>query len=286
MDIIIEDFIKEDRGKGDITTDVIVPEAHASKAVIVAKADGVLAGQRYAKRVFVLLDKDIRYRELKHDGDRIVRGDLLADISGKSRAILTGERLALNILQRLSGIATLTKHFVDAVAGTGVTILDTRKTAPGLREMEKYAVTMGGGTNHRRDLSEMALIKENHIAIAGSIQEAVKRVREQSRVPIEVEVKNMLELEEALAADVDRIMLDNWNIASVKKAVSFVNKRIPVEVSGNMTIEKAREVARTGIDFISVGAITHSFTALDMTLLQESLRKSDVMEGDSEIVGK
>jgi nicotinate-nucleotide pyrophosphorylase (carboxylating) len=283
---IMEDFINEDRGKGDITTDAIVPAAHASKAVIVAKADGVLAGQRYAKRVFVLLDKDIRYRELKHDGDRIVRGDLLADISGKSRAILTGERLALNILQRLSGIATLTKHFVDAVAGTGVTILDTRKTAPGLREMEKYAVTMGGGTNHRRDLSEMALIKENHIAIAGSIQEAVKRVREQSRVPIEVEVKNMLELEEALAADVDRIMLDNWNIASVKKAVSFVNKRIPVEVSGNMTIEKAREVARTGIDFISVGAITHSFTALDMTLLQESLRKSDVMEGDSEIVGK
>ena len=272
MDIIIEDFIKEDRGDGDITTDSIVPEEHSSKAVIVAKANGVLAGHRYAKLVFALLDKNIQYRELKHDGDEIVRGDLLADVTGKSRAILTGERVALNILQRLSGIATLTKSFVDAVAGTGATILDTRKTTPGLREMEKYAVTMGGGSNHRRDLSEMSLIKENHIAIAGSLQEAVKRVRSQSRVPIEVEVKNMQELQEALAAGVDRIMLDNWNIASIRDAVSFVNKRIPLEASGNMTIEKAREFAQTGIDFISVGAITHSFTSLDMTLLQEGLK--------------
>ena len=272
MDIIIEDFIKEDRGDGDITTDSIVPEGHSSKAVIAAKANGVLAGHRYAKLVFGLLDKNIQYRELKHDGDVIVRGDLLVDITGKSRAILTGERVALNILQRLSGIATLTKSFVDAVAGTGATILDTRKTAPGLREMEKYAVTMGGGSNHRRDLSEMALIKENHIAIAGSIQEAVKRVRSQSRVPIEVEVKNMQELREALATGVDRIMLDNWDIASIRDAVSLVNKRIPLEASGNMTIEKAREVAQRGIDFISVGAITHSFTSLDMTLLQEGLK--------------
>ena len=138
--------------------------------------------------------------------------------------------------------------------------------------MEKYAVTMGGGSNHRRDLSEMSLIKENHIAIAGSLQEAVTRVRSQSRVPIEVEVKNMQELQEALAAGVDRIMLDNWNIASIRDAVSFVNKRIPLEASGNMTIEKAREFAQTGIDFISVGAITHSFTSLDMTLLQEGLK--------------
>jgi nicotinate-nucleotide pyrophosphorylase (carboxylating) len=276
---MIEDFIKEDRGEGDITTDAIVPEDHSSKAVIVAKADGVLAGQRYARRVFGLLDKNIQYRELKHDGDGIVGGDLLADITGKSRAILTGERVALNILQRLSGIATLTKSFVDAVAGTKVIILDTRKTAPGLREMEKYAVTMGGGANHRRDLSEMALIKENHIAIAGSIQEAVKRVQSQSRVAIEVEVKNMQELQEALAARVDRIMLDNWDTASIRDAVSFVKERIPpaqkpplVEASGNMTIEKAREIAQTGIDFISVGAITHSFTSLDMTLLQEELK--------------
>jgi nicotinate-nucleotide pyrophosphorylase (carboxylating) len=286
---IMEDFIKEDRGKGDFTTDAIVPAAHSSKAVIVAKADGVLAGQRYAKRVFGLLDKDIQYRELKHDGDRILRGDLLADISGKSRAILTGERVALNILQRLSGIATFTRSFVDAVAGTGVTILDTRKTAPGLREMEKYAVTMGGGANHRRDLSEMALIKENHIAIAGSIREAVKRVREQSHVPIEVEVKNMQELQEAIAAGIDRIMLDNWDVALIRDAVSFIKVRIPlaqrppqVEVSGNMTIEKARAVAQTGVDFISVGAITHSFTALDMTLLQEGLKKLDVIKGDPE----
>jgi nicotinate-nucleotide pyrophosphorylase (carboxylating) len=293
MGIKLEDFLKEDIGAGDITTDAIVPEHHTSKAIIMAKADGVLAGHRYAREIFTFLDRTIQYQELKRDGEEIITGDLLAAIAGKSRAILTGERVALNILQRLSGIATFTRSFVDAVAGTGVKILDTRKTSPGLREMEKYAVKMGGGHNHRLNLSEMALIKENHIAMAGSIREAVKRVRSKSRVPIEVEVKNMEELEEAMEAGVDRIMLDNWDVESITRVSSLVNKRIPlakkppltkgslakgppsapaVEVSGNMTVEKAKEVATTGIEFISVGAITHSFKSIDMTLLLEGSR--------------
>jgi nicotinate-nucleotide pyrophosphorylase (carboxylating) len=271
MDVRIEAFLKEDIGQGDITTDAIVPEDHSSKAVILAKAEGVVAGHGLAREVFRYLDKDIQYEELKHDGERVIKGDAVAAIAGKSRAILTGERVALNLLQRLSGIATFTRRFVEAVAGTGVKILDTRKTSPGLRSMEKYAVRMGGGFNHRFDLSEMALIKENHIAVAGSITAAVKRVRSQSRVPIEVEVRTMANLKEAVEAGVDRIMLDNWDIASIREAVSLVQKRIPLEVSGNMTVERAREAAKTGVDFISVGALTHSFTALDMTLLQEGL---------------
>jgi nicotinate-nucleotide pyrophosphorylase (carboxylating) len=272
MDKQIEAFLKEDIGTGDVTTDAIVPDDHTSKADIIAKADGVMAGHIFARKVFHALDPNIRYEELKQDGKLITEGDVLAIIKGKSRTILTGERVALNLLQRLSGIATLTRSFVDAVEGTGVKILDTRKTSPGLREMEKYAVRMGGGHNHRLNLSEMALIKENHIAVAGSIREAVKRVRSQSTVPVEVEVKNMEELKEAVEGGVDRIMVDNWDIASIKHAVVFVNKRIPLEVSGNMTVKKAREVAKTGVDFISVGAITHSFTSLDMTLLQEGLQ--------------
>jgi len=272
MDVRIEAFLKEDIGERDVTTEAIVSENHISKAIIQTKADGIVAGHIFAKEIFKFLDLTIQYEELKQDGERVIKGEVVAVIKGKSRAILTGERVALNILQRLSGIATLTKSFVEAVEGTRVKILDTRKTSPGLRSMEKYAVKMGGGYNHRLNLSEMALIKENHIAIARSIKEAVKRVRSQSNVPIEVEVRNMDELKEAMEASVDRIMLDNWDIESIKHAVSLVHKRIPLEVSGNMTVEKAKEVAKTGIDFISVGAITHSFKSLDMTLLQEGLR--------------
>src|SRR4030042_4027721 len=191
MDVRIKDFLKEYIGQGDITTDAIVPEDHSSKAVILAKAEGVVGGHGFAQEVFKALDQDIRYEEIKHDGERVMMGDAVAAIAGKSRAILTGERVALNLLQRLSGIATFTRRFVEAVAGTGVKILDTRKTSPGLRNMEKYAVRMGGGFNNRLDLSEMALIKENHIAVAGSITEAVKRLRARSKVPIWVEVSIM-----------------------------------------------------------------------------------------------
>lgn len=266
---MLEDFLKEDIGEGDITTNAIVPENHTSKAFIQVKANGVVAGHIFVREIFKFLDQDIQYQELKQDGEHVTKGDILATIAGKSRAILTGERVALNILQRLSGIATITRSFVEAVEGTGVKILDTRKTSPGLRSMEKYAVRMGGGYNHRLNLSEMALIKENHIALAGSIKEAVKRVKSQSNAPIEVEVRNMEELREAMDAGVDRIMLDNWEMESIKQAVLLVHKRIPLEVSGNMTTEKAKKVAKTGVDFISVGAITHSFKSLDMTLLQE-----------------
>lgn len=267
----IEEFLIEDIGIEDVTTNSIVPFDHCSSAKIVAKARGVLAGQAYAKEVFAILDKDIIYTEEKKDGDTVQSGDIIAAIQGRTRAILTGERLALNILQRLSGIATLTRSFVDAAAGTKVRILDTRKTTPGMRMMEKYAVTMGGGFNHRGNLTEMALIKENHIAVAGTIRMAVEMVRKASDVPVEVEVRNIKELEEALAAKADRIMLDNWNTASMGSAVAAAGGQVPLEASGDMTVERVREVAATGVDLISVGSLTHSAKALDMSLLHEGV---------------
>lgn len=267
----IKYYLTEDIGTGDITTNAIVPEMHVSRARIVAKENGVIAGQSIAKEVFRELDDTLVYEEWKSDGEHVKKGDIITIVKGKTRAILTGERVALNFLQRLSGIATLTRKFVEAVEGTGVKILDTRKTSPGHREKEKYAVRMGGGYNHRGNLSEMALIKENHIAAAGSIKDAVRKIRDISKVPIEVEVKNMVELEEALKEDVDRIMLDNWDTKEIKAAVLFVNKRIPIEVSGNVNIESIREVAKAGVDFISVGALTHSFKSLDISLLHEGV---------------
>ena len=273
MTLNLKDFLQEDIGIEDVTTNAVVPENHRSRAKIMAKADGIVAGQRFAAAVFQILDKDICYSELKKDGERALRGDTLAVIEGRTRAILSGERVALNILQRLSGIATLTAGFVESVGGSGTKILDTRKTTPGLRKMEKYAVRMGGGYNHRENLTEMALIKENHIAAAGSIKKAVMKVRERVNVPIEVEVKNMMELQEALELHVDRIMLDNWDLESTGKAVSFVDKKVPLEASGNMTMERVHEVAKTGVDFISVGALTHSFPVLDMSLLYEEARQ-------------
>lgn len=268
----IKEFLMEDVGVEDITTNSIVPPEHRSHAKIIAKAAGVLAGQRFARDVFGFFDKDAEYTEIKKDGDLLQPGEPVSTIAGLTRAILTGERVALNILQRLSGTASLTRKFVDAAAGTKARILDTRKTTPGMREMEKYAVRMGGGVNHRRDLTEMALIKENHIAVAGSIPEAVSLIRRTSRVPIEVEVRSMDELKIAVATGVERIMLDNWDTASMKEAVQFVAGRIEIEASGNMTLERVREVAMTGVDFISVGALTHSAGSLDMSLLHEGVK--------------
>jgi nicotinate-nucleotide pyrophosphorylase (carboxylating) len=265
----IEGFLAEDIGAEDITTNSIVPENHTSVAVIVAKEDCIVAGQAYGRIVFHILDPEVVYEELIPDGSRAEKGRIVTRIKAKTRAILTGERVALNIFQRLSGIATTTRRFVHATEGTTAEILDTRKTTPGLRAMEKYAVLTGGGKNHRFDLSEMALIKENHITIAGSITIAVSSIRQRSDVPIEVEVKNMEELEEAVVLSVDRIMLDNWKDTDVAKAVAFVHRRIPIEVSGNMTVERAKVVAHTGIDFISVGSITHSFKSADLSLLIE-----------------
>jgi nicotinate-nucleotide pyrophosphorylase (carboxylating) len=269
MENIINRFLAEDIGAGDVTTNSIVPENHRSRAVIVAKEDCVIAGQEYGQSVFRALDPGVSYEAVAKDGESVTKGSVVTRMEAQTKAILTGERVALNILQRLSGIATATRRFADAVEGTGAVILDTRKTTPGLRAMEKLAVRMGGGSNHRFDLSEMALIKENHITIAGSIGKAVTAIRKKSPVPIEVEVKNMNELVEAVELKVDRIMLDNWKDSDVPDAVGYVRKRIPLEVSGNMTVERARQLAQTGIDYISTGSITHSFTSADLSLLIE-----------------
>jgi nicotinate-nucleotide pyrophosphorylase (carboxylating) len=214
-----------------------------------------------------MLDPDLIYEELAKDGTVATKGTIVSRVGARTRAILTGERVALNIFQRLSGIATATRGFVRAVEGTKVKVLDTRKTSPGMRTMEKYAVLMGGGQNHRFGLYDMALVKENHIAIAGSIGEAVTRIRKRSSVAVEVEVRNMDELRDALQEKVDRIMLDNWKDGDIHDAVSLVGGRIPIEVSGNMTVERASEIARTGIDLISAGSITHSFKSADLSLL-------------------
>ena len=239
-----------------------------SEAVIVAKEDGVIAGQALARAVFQALDSAVVYEETKTDGTFVRSGETVAKMRGKTRAILSGERTALNILQRLSGVATTTKRFADRVAGTKTRILDTRKTTPGMRILEKYAVRMGGGHNHRINLNDMALIKENHVAAAGSIRNAVQRVRQAfpDRL-IEVEVRNMDELEQALQEPVNRIMLDNWSTDDMRRGVALVKGRVELEASGNMSIERVREVAETGVDFISVGAITHSYKALDLSLL-------------------
>ncbi|MCX8110712.1 MAG: carboxylating nicotinate-nucleotide diphosphorylase [Syntrophorhabdaceae bacterium] len=259
-------FLEEDIGEGDRTTQWIVPEDHRSQAIIVAKQDGIIAGHRYAQGIFRVLDNEIEYNEKKADGDLAKKGDAIVEIKGRTRAILTGERVGLNILQRLSGIATLTREYVDAVKGTRAKILDTRKTTPGLREMEKYAVKVGGGENHRMTLSDMVLIKENHITVAGSIREAIRRVKGRGLL-VEVEVKNMEELKEALDEGVDRVLIDNWDVQSTGEAVNFIGGMVPVEASGDMTVERARMVAKEGVDYISVGALTHSFKSMNLSLL-------------------
>lgn len=265
---LIEQYLAEDVDGGDITTDSIIDEQDRSEAVIVAKEDGVMAGHRLARGVFQTLDPEIVYDERKSDGSFVRTGDTVVRIKGKTRAILSGERTALNILQRLSGVATTTRRFVDQIAGTGAKILDTRKTTPGMRVLEKYAVRMGGGDNHRINLNDMALIKENHITAAGSIRKAVQNVRKAfPDRPIEVEVRNMDELEQALGEPVDRIMLDNWSTEEMKKGVVRVDGLVELEASGNMSLERVREVAETGVDLISVGSITHSYKSLDLSLL-------------------
>jgi nicotinate-nucleotide pyrophosphorylase (carboxylating) len=266
--ILVEQYLAEDVDGGDITTDSIIDDQSRSEAVIIAKEDGVIAGHRMARSVFQALDEDIVYMEVKDDGSFVRAGETVANLTGRTRAILSAERTALNILQRLSGVATTTRRFVDQIAGTKAKILDTRKTTPGMRVLEKYAVRMGGGDNHRINLNDMALIKENHVTAAGSIHEAVQRIRDRfPDRPIEVEVRNMDELEQALREPVDRIMLDNWSTEDMRRGVSRVDGHVELEASGNMSIERIREVAETGVDLISVGSITHSYKSLDLSLL-------------------
>ena len=268
IDRIIEYALREDLGEGDITTNALTSEKEDSKAVIRAKGKGVIAGLPIAKRVFQKLDPTVVCVDNTSDGDSIGPGDILSEINGGTRALLSGERLVLNILQRLSGIATLTAKYVKAVEGLPVKILDTRKTAPGLRMLDKYAVSVGGGYNHRFGLYDGVLIKDNHIKIAGGVSEAIAFVRKKykQKYKIEVETSDIEEVKEALIAGADIIMLDNMNPEQMRKAVRLIDRNALVEASGGITLKNIREVAGTGVNFISVGSLTHSAPALDIGL--------------------
>jgi nicotinate-nucleotide pyrophosphorylase (carboxylating) len=268
FDEIIQAALREDMPDGDVTSESVIPPAAVSEAILLAKEAGVLAGLPVCQRVFELVDGRVAFQPKSEDGLPFRKGDILARLKGPSISLLKGERTALNFLQRLSGIATATRRFVDAVAGTKARILDTRKTTPGLRLLEKYAVRMGGGQNHRLNLSDMALIKDNHLRHVGSIKEAVRRARENVRagIKVEVEVTSFEESQEALTAGADIVMLDNMSLDEMKRVVASYAGRIPIEVSGSVTLDRAREIAGIGVDFISVGALTHSSRALDISL--------------------
>jgi nicotinate-nucleotide pyrophosphorylase (carboxylating) len=264
---LIEAAVAEDVGSGDATTRAILPPHAQAKAMIQAKADGILAGLPVAKMVFQRLDPAIDFLPVVNDGVRLKPLTACAYLQGPAAGILSGERIALNFLQHLSGVATLTDAFVQAVAGTKAIILDTRKTTPGYRLLEKYAVRIGGCKNHRRGLFDMLLVKDNHIQAAGSLSLAVRRAREtRPSLALEVEVTTLQQLEEAISLSVDRIMLDNMDLETIRKAVAITAHRIQLEVSGGVNLETVRAIAGTGVDFISVGALTHSAPALDISL--------------------
>ena len=268
VDALIEAALREDMPQGDITSDNVIPAFSKSRAVFLAKEAGRLAGLDIARRVFEKIDPEVVFEKKVEDGAKFKKGATLAEVRGKSVALLKGERTALNFLQRLSGIATMTSRFVEAVKGTKAKILDTRKTTPGLRSLEKYAVRMGGGQNHRLNLSEMVLIKDNHLRLAGNISQAVRTAR--AKVPpgvtIEVEVTGFEGAKEALAAGVDMIMLDNLTLPAMKRVVRFLAGQVPVEVSGGVSLETAGRIAALGVDYISVGSLTHSYHSLDISL--------------------
>ena len=263
----IKRALEEDIGTGDVTTDTIVPADASLRGRIVAKQDGVVAGLFVAEQVLLALSDRIKFVANVLDGARVSRGTVLADVEGPARALLTGERTALNFLGRMSGIATLTRHFVAAIAGTRAIILDTRKTAPGLRITDKLAVRLGGGQNHRTGLFDMILIKDNHIDFAGSITAAVERVRAfNTSLEIEVETRTLDNVREALALAVQRILLDNMSIETMREAVRMCDGKAKLEASGNVTLDNVLEVAGTGVDYISVGALTHSPKVFDVSL--------------------
>jgi nicotinate-nucleotide pyrophosphorylase (carboxylating) len=259
--------LAEDIGTGDVTTDSIVPANASLRGRIVAKQTGVVAGLQVAEAVFRELDQGIKFVPTITDGTKLETKTVVAEVAGPARALLTGERTALNFLGRMSGIATLTRQFVDAVASTHAVILDTRKTAPGLRFTDKLAVRLGGGQNHRTGLFDMVLIKDNHIDFAGSITAAVTRVRDAGvKVEIEVEARTLDHVREALALGVERILLDNMTFELMREAVQITAGRAKLEASGNVSLETVLEVARTGVDYISVGALTHSPKVFDVSL--------------------
>jgi len=268
VDYLIDLALEEDLPAGDITTEAIVPPDLSASGVFLAKEDGVLAGIEVAAKVFQRIDPSIIFKKIKDDGQEFKDGEILAEVKGKAASLLKAERTALNFLQRLSGISTLTRAFVQEVSGTKAVILDTRKTTPGWRYLEKYAVRMGGGQNHRKNLSEMMLIKDNHIRIAGGITAALKRAKGKitAGIKIEVEATTLDEVKEALTGGADMIMLDNMSLEQIRRAVELVAGRVPLEVSGKVNLQIVRQIALTGVDYISVGALTHSFKSADISL--------------------
>lgn len=268
VDDLIKTALREDINYIDAATDYLIDGEQRSQARFMAKADGVLCGLDVALRVFALLDEDVLVEKYKKDGDPVRPGDILALIGLRTRNLLKGERTALNLLQHMSGVATATAQAVREVAGTKAVITDTRKTMPGMRPLQKYAVVTGGGKNHRFNLSDMAMLKDNHLDAGGGITRAVATLRGKigHALKIEVETRTLDEVREALAAKADIIMLDNMAPAVMKEAVAIVGGRVPVEASGGITQETLRAVAETGVDIISIGALTHSVKALDISL--------------------
>jgi len=260
--------LEEDLGRGDVTTLATIPPERSAQGTITAKADLIIAGLPLVAIVLQKTDPQARVRLLKAEGSMVKKGEVVVQLWGSAAGLLMAERTLLNFLQHLSGVATLTQRFVEAVAGTRCKIIDTRKTLPGFRLLDKHAVTQGGGTNHRMGLDDGVLIKDNHIAVCGGVGAAMRRARERASalLRIEVECTNLTELREALDAQADIILLDNMSTAMMREAVQLTNSRALLEASGNMSLDRVREVAETGVDFISVGALTHSAPAVDLSM--------------------
>ena len=268
VDNLIKTALLEDINYVDITTDYLIPEDQENEAKFLAKADGVLCGIEVALRVFTLIQPDFQYEVFIHDGEEVKKGDIIAKIKGKTRTILKGERTALNLLQHMSGISSMTNRIVKIVEGTNASIAETRKTLPGMRPLQKYAVTVGGGKNHRFNLSDAAMLKDNHVDAGGGITAAVTKLRTKlgHMAKVELEVRTLDELREALSVDVDVIMLDNMDNDTLREAVKIADGKALLEASGGITEETIRGVAETGVDIISIGALTHSVKAFDISL--------------------
>lgn len=264
---VIQRALDEDIQSGDVTSNSIIPASASMHGQIIAKQNGIVAGLDIAQACFRLINPRITFSAQVREGERVQDRECLAKLKGPAQALLTAERTALNFLSRMSGIATLTRQFVDAVAGTGVIILDTRKTAPGLRLVDKLAVKRGGGQNHRMGLYDMILIKDNHIDFAGSLEEAVKRARAaHSGLQIEVEARTLDDVRKGIALEVDRILLDNMSLVEMSEAVRLSARKVKLEASGNVTLDTVRQIAETGVDYISSGALTHSAKVFDVSL--------------------
>lgn len=268
LERVVRDALAEDLGRGDLTSEALLEAETRCRAEILIKERGVVCGLAAAEAVFRALDPDLRFQALVEDGEEVHEPPaVVARVEGAARAVLGGERTALNLLGRLSGIATLTRRFVEAVAGTGAVILDTRKTTPGLRALEKYAVLCGGGRNHRFGLDDGILVKDNHIRLAGGIRAAVERLRRAGTdLPIEVEAETLEDVREALQAGADAILLDNMSPEELRQAVALVAGRAKLEASGGVSLDTVRTIAEAGVDFISVGALTHAARSLDVSL--------------------